>query len=105
MAAAPTVEILFFAGCPNVEQTREMVEAASAASGVVPELRLTEVTSQAEAERLRFLGSPSVRVDGRDVEPGAEERQTFVLACRIYRTDAGVSGRPAQEWLRAALAG
>ena len=98
------MHILFFAGCPNYEKTREMVEAASSAAGVVSELRLTEVTSQAEAERLRFLGSPSVRVDGRDVEPGADERETFVLACRIYRTDAGVTGQPAEEWLQAALA-
>ena len=98
------MEILFFAGCPHVDTTRELVEEAAAAAGVVPELRLTEVTSQAEAERLRFLGSPSVRVDGRDVEPGADGRETFVLACRIYRTDAGVAGRPAEQWLRAALA-
>jgi hypothetical protein len=98
------VEILYFAGCPNVEQTREMVVAVATAAGVVPELRLTEVRSQAEAERLRFLGSPSVRVDGRDVEPGADERETFALACRIYRADVGVSGRPAEEWLLAALA-
>ena len=105
MTAMAAVEILFFAGCPNVEQTREMIEAASAAAGVVPELRLTAVTSQAEAERLRFLGSPSVRVGGRDIEPGADERETFVFACRIYQTDAGISGRPAEEWLHAALAG
>jgi hypothetical protein len=104
VAGSRTVEILFFAGCPNVARTREMVENVSAAAGVLSELRLTEVTSQAEAERLRFLGSPSVRVGGRDVEPGADERKTFVLACRIYRTDAGVGGQPAEEWLRAALA-
>ena len=63
MVGSPRVEILSFAGCPNVEKTREMVEAALAAAGVVPEFRLTEVTSQAETECLRFLGSPSVRVD------------------------------------------
>jgi hypothetical protein len=103
MAESPTVEILFFAGCPNYEKTREVVEEELAAAGLVTEVRLTEVTSQADAEHLRFLGSPSVRVDGRDVEPGADERGTFVLACRIYRTDAGVSGRPAAEWMRAAL--
>lgn len=97
------MEILYFAGCPNYAKTRELVEEASAAAGVVPELRLTEVTSQAEAERLRFLGSPSVRVGGRDVEPGADEREAFVLACRIYRTGAGFAGQPAVEWLRAAL--
>ena len=56
-----------------------------------------------EAERLRFRGSPSVGVDGRDVEADAEEREEFALG-RVYRTDAGVSGLPAAEWIRAALA-
>lgn len=100
-----TVEILFFAGCPNYEQTRELVECGCAAAGVDPELRLIEVTSREDAERLRFLGSPSVHVNGRDVEPGADERETFTLACRIYRTESGVSGQPPAEWIRAALAG
>jgi len=99
-----TVEILFFEGCPDYEQTRGLVERASAAIGIEPELRLVEVTSPTEAGRLRFLGSPSVRVNGHDVEPGADERQTFTLACRLYRTDAGVGGQPAEEWIRAALA-
>ena len=104
VAGSPRVEILFFAGCPNYEKARELAERASAAAGVAPELLLTEVTSPAEAERLRFLGSPSVRVNGRDVEPDADDRETFVLACRLYRTDAGVSAQPAEEWIRAALA-
>lgn len=100
-----TVEILFFAGCPNYETTRELVQQVVEAVGVAAELRLVEVGSEAEVERLRFLGSPSVRVNGRDVEPGADERGSFVLACRIYRTESGVSGQPAEEWIRAALAG
>lgn len=59
-----TVEILFFEGCPNYERTRGLVEQASVAAGVELELRLVEVTSPAAAERLRFLGSPSVRING-----------------------------------------
>lgn len=56
-----------------------------------------------DVERLRFLGSPSLRVNGRDVEPGADERETFVFACRVYRTPVGFSGQPATEWVHAAL--
>ena len=52
---------------------------------------------------MRFLGSPTIRVDGRDVEPGADERDEFVLACRIYRTPAGLRGEPAEAWVRDAL--
>lgn len=105
VAGSSTVELLYFEGCPNYERARELVLQAAAYAGVEIELRLTEVTSPAEAERLRFLGSPSVRVNGRDVEPGADEREAFVLGCRVYRTGVSVGGHPAEEWIRAALAG
>jgi len=56
-----------------------------------------------DVERFRFLGAPSVRVNGHDVEPGADERRTFTFACRAHETPSGLSGQPAREWLRAAL--
>ena len=51
----------------------------------------------------RFLGSPTIRVNGRDIEPGADARSEFTLACRVYRTDSGFSGQPDDRWLRDAL--
>ncbi len=102
---SPTVEILYFEGCPNHEAARELVERIATEEGIVPAVRLVEVTSIDEAEAQRFLGSPSIRVNGHDVEPGADERDTFVLACRVHRTPSRSSGRPAAEWVRAALRG
>jgi hypothetical protein len=99
------VEILYFDGCPNHQAARELVERMAAEEGIVPALRLVEVTSIDEAEAQRFLGSPSIRVNGHDVEPGADDRDTFVFACRVYRTPSGSSGRPAEEWIRTALRG
>jgi len=55
------------------------------------------------AETHRFLGSPTIRVNGRDVEPGAEERSEFVISCRVYRTDGSFKGEPDERWLRDAL--
>jgi len=100
--SAPAVELLYFEGCPNVEAVRALVQRVAADEGITPSVRLVEVTAE-DAERFRFLGSPTVRVNGRDVEPGADDRDTFVFACRLYRTPAGVSGQPASEWLRDAL--
>jgi hypothetical protein len=56
-----------------------------------------------DVERERFLGSPTLRVDGVDVEPGAGDRTDFGLKCRVYRTAEGLSGCPADEWVLAAL--
>ncbi len=79
----PRVEILYFAGCPNHEAARALVERVAADLEVQPDIDLVEVPDADAATRLRFLGSPTVRVNGRDVEPGAEERGDFVFACRV----------------------
>lgn len=78
MAGQPTVEILFFEGCPNYEPARDLVQQVASATGVHTQVRLIEIRSEVEAERLHFLGSPSVRVNGRDVEPGADARRVRV---------------------------
>jgi hypothetical protein len=98
------IEVLYFDGCPNhepvLERLRELVARQPADAAIVPR----RVATEEEAQRLRFLGSPTVRVDGRDVEPGADVRQDFGLKCRLYRSRDGLTGAPAEEWLLAALA-
>jgi hypothetical protein len=45
-------------------------------------------------------------MNGHDVEPGADDRDTFTLACRVYRTESGrLSGTPPEQWIRTALHG
>ena len=60
-----------------------------------------EDADAAEAER--FLGSPTIRVDGEDVEPSASERTDYGLECRLYETPDGLRGVPADEWVLRAL--
>lgn len=98
------VEVLGFDGCPNFGPVIALVERLLAESAVDAEVRRVEVVDADAAARLRFLGSPSVRVDGRDIEPGADDRAEYVFACRVYRTDAGMSGQPDERWLRDVLA-
>ena len=103
MTTTMTIEVLYFEGCPNHETARKLIERVAPELGVKSELRLVEIPDQEAAVRMRFLGSPTIRVDDRDVEPGADERDEFVLACRIYRTPDGLRGEPAEAWLRDAL--
>ena len=100
----PWVEILYFDGCPNHEATRELVERVAAELDVDAQPELVEVSDGEAARALRFLGSPTVRVAGHDVEPGAEDRTEYVLACRVYQGEHGFSGQPDERWVRAALA-
>jgi hypothetical protein len=99
----PRVEILYFNGCPNHEPARALVERLASQLRLEPEIRLVEVADPDAAVELCFLGSPTVRVDGRDVEPGAEARRDFALSCRIYRSERGVAEQPEERWIRKAL--
>jgi hypothetical protein len=99
----PRVEILYFEDCPNHEAARALVERVAAELRLDPVVRLVEVPDTDAACELRFLGSPTIRVEGHDVEPGAEERTDYVFACRVYH-GAGFSGQPDERWLRQALA-
>jgi hypothetical protein len=65
-------------------------------------IELVAVNTDEEARRLRFAGSPTVRVDGKDLFP-AREREDWRLGCRVYVTPEGLKGSPTTEMLRKAL--
>ena len=62
-----------------------------------------EVKDVATAQRIGFLGSPTIRVDGQDVEPAARAERTSGLSCRTYIDGGRHAGVPPQEWIRAAV--
>jgi hypothetical protein len=103
LAAGPLVEVLYFDGCPNHHPAIALVERISRELGISPELRLVNVPDQQAAQQLRFVGSPTIRVAGVDVDPQTAERDNYALSCRIFRTEAGVSGQPDERWVREAL--
>ena len=86
----PRVEILYFEGCPNHEPARALVERLASELRVEPEIELVEVADPEAAVGLRFLGSPTVRVDGVDVEPGAEERRDFASGGQLISLANGL---------------
>jgi hypothetical protein len=98
------IELLYFDGCPNHEPVAARWPELLARAGVAAEIELQRIESDDEAQRVRFLGSPTMRVAGQDVEPGAEERDDFGLKCRLYRPPDGLQGTPPDEWVLAALA-
>jgi hypothetical protein len=55
------------------------------------------VESDDTAQRERFLGSPTLRIDGVDIDPGAAQRQDYGLNCRLYSTPAGLRGAPPDD--------
>lgn len=65
--------------------------------------RHIDATDAAVAERVRFPGSPTIRVNGRDVAPGFVDPGEYAPRCRIYWTSEGARGLPERAWLEAAL--
>jgi hypothetical protein len=100
-AEGKLVELLYFDGCPGIDRVLPLVGPLVEAAGARVVQRRVETHQEAEAER--FLGSPTVRVDGVDVEPGAEHRSDYGLKCRLYQTAAGLTGTPEEYWVRGAL--
>jgi hypothetical protein len=101
--ATPRVELLFWAGCPSHPRALADLRAALAELGADPDaVEVREVRTDGDAAREGFVGSPTIRVDGADVQPPADE--PVGLTCRVYRTrDGGISPVPDPDDVRAAL--
>jgi hypothetical protein len=101
---SPKVEVFYFVGCPSHEALMPRLARVMTEAGLEPgTVELHIVDSDERAEATGFLGSPSVRVDGVDVEPGAGERADFGMKCRLYEFGGRRQGTPPDAWLRAAL--
>jgi hypothetical protein len=99
-----TIEVLYFDGCPSYERLLEHLPLLLERVGVDAEMVLLEVHDAEQAQRERFLGSPTIRVDGRDIDAGAPDCDDYGLKCRIYHTAVGLTGLPPDEWILDALA-
>jgi hypothetical protein len=99
----PVIEVLYVQDCPHYQQTLALVDQVRDELGIDAELRTSLIVDQAAAEQARFAGSPTVRVDGRDVEPGSEPVTEYVLGCRLYRLEHRYAGLPEERWVREAL--
>ncbi len=97
------IEILAREDCPNRGMAISVVERVVDETGVPAEIAVVDVTSEDEAYALRLPGSPTVLVDGRDVDPGPTAAAEFSLDDRMYRTQRGLSGWPEPQWVRDAL--
>jgi hypothetical protein len=98
-----SVELLWFSDCPHREAARQLL--ADVLTDLAPRTPILDVdaTDPTRAAALRFPGSPTIRVDGRDVEPGYVDAGDYSPRCRLYRTDEGLRGLPERRWIEDAL--
>jgi hypothetical protein len=102
---SPEVELLWWEGCPSWQRAAELVREVMREAGFDPQrLRLVQVATVDKAQSQRFVGSPTIRINGVDVQPPAEDEPAG-LTCRIYHLRNGkVSPLPDVRDVRDTLA-
>ena len=96
------IRILTFEGCPSCEATRRMVEETVNELHLQAEIDSVQVDGEDEARQQGFLGSPTIQIDGNDIEVSRRGGKA-AFACRLYQTPDGVSGVPPKSLLVAAI--
>src|SRR5262249_34353431 len=93
------IEVLYVPGCPNHKSAIHSLKDVLRSATIDAPIQEIPVMDEAMASRLKFPGSPTIRIDGSDVE--SNHRQSYGLACRLYSNGTGV---PSREILERALA-
>ncbi len=96
------IEVLYVAECPSHPAAVEMVKDVLRAEGVVANVEEVLVEDLRSARRLGFRGSPTIRVNGRDVAGPSPSPEGFALSCRLYPGSSQV-GLPPVEMVRRAV--
>ena len=87
------IKVLYFDGCPNYQPTVALVRQVAAELGLEITIEEIPVNSPLEAVHLRFLGSPTVQINDRDIEPAARTPTEYSISCRLYAGGAGIPPR------------
>ena len=97
------IELLWWEGCPSHPEALAELRRILSEEGLDPEaVERREITSDEQAERERFPGSPTILIEGHDVVPA--NGAPVGLTCRVYRMrDGRPSPTPDPEDVRAAL--
>ena len=97
------IEILYFDGCPNHKPAVEALREVLREEGVSAEIDEVNVGDASMARKIKFLGSPSIRVNGLDVEAEMRASSDYGLMCRTYAIGGRREGLPSREMLRKAM--
>ena len=78
------VDLLYFDECPTYQSALENLKEVLVEAGVSDEVSMVYVGSEDEAQGNDFLGSPTIRVNGLDIDPSARNSKEFGRKCRVY---------------------
>ncbi len=97
------IELLYFEGCPTHEQAEKLLREVLEEENIDVKIEKILVKNEEKAEELKFIGSPTIRINSKDIDPTAEQRKNYSLTCRIYLTEEGAKGWPSKNMVKKAL--
>jgi hypothetical protein len=102
-SVAHEVEFLWFQDCPNHEAARAILH--EVIDEVAPGTTVSDIdaTDPDVAKSHRFPGSPTIRVDGLDVDPAFIDTGDYTPRCRLFRSVLGIARVPERRWIEDAL--
>jgi hypothetical protein len=96
------VSFLYYEDCPSHDLALERLREVMDEEGVPGEVEVIKVETEEQARELRFIGSPTIRVDGQDIDSPSDSR--YALTCRVYRLEDGrISPLPSKDMMQRAL--
>ena len=97
------VELYYFVGCPSWRLTLEYLKQALKAEGLSGGVDLVTVGSEADAQVIQFLGSPTIRINGADLEGLAAAARGYSFGCQVYVESDVSQGWPSADRIRQAI--
>ena len=97
------IELIYFGGCSSYIEAANNVREALRLEGISGNVELVPVKNATDAQRKRLIGSPTIRIDGRDLEGAQADERGYGLGCRIYQDEHSIAGWPSVALVRRAL--
>lgn len=104
MSRPVEINFLYWKECPSHPKAWERLQQVLQKIGLQADIRRVEVKTEEEAKRLRFSGSPTIRINNQDIDPKGAADQPYRLTCRIYTNrDGKVTPVPPEELFLSSL--
>lgn len=97
------IELLYFEGCPNHEIALSNLKEVLAEAGVKDEIEIINIENPEDVTKHRFLGSPSIRINDKDLETDEDESTEYSMRCRRYKNGDLMEGFPSKELINVNL--
>ena len=97
------VSFLFYEDCPSHELALERLREVLVEEGISTDVEVVKVETEEQAQQLRFVGSPTILINGQDIDPPPPDSY-YGLTCRAYRLEDGrISPLPSRGMIRRAI--